>query len=70
MQTEYAGYDEMVERGFDVHELDYISTKEEFLEIYILRDSKIHLLQTSIIFRKHGRHSIYRRDPGKREYHL
>lgn len=35
MQTEYAGYDEMVERGFDVHELDYISTKEEFLEIYL-----------------------------------
>lgn len=35
MKTEYAGYDEMVERGFDLHELDYISSKEEFAEVYL-----------------------------------
>jgi len=35
MKTEYAGYDEMVERGFDLHELDYITSKYEFMDVYL-----------------------------------
>jgi len=35
MKKEYAGYDEMVERGFNLHELDFISSKQEFMDIYL-----------------------------------
>ena len=35
IKTEYAGYDEMVERGFDLKELNYISSSREFMNVFL-----------------------------------